>query len=60
MNNSGIISGNKNRNEAVMLMNSKTIYFEIMKNDTLGFNEESNRKALPGSDSGDCSIRSST
>ena len=27
-----------------MLMNSKTIHFEIMKNDTLGFNDEPNRK----------------
>ena len=23
-----------------MIMNSKTIHFEIMKNDTLGFNDE--------------------
>ena len=29
-----------------MLMNSKTIHFEIMKNDTLGFNDECNRKAV--------------
>ena len=40
-----------------MLMNSKTIHFEIMKNDTLGFNDESNKKVVPGCDSGDCSIR---
>ena len=40
-----------------MLMNSKTIHFEIMKNDTLGFNDESNEKAVPGCDSGECSIR---
>ena len=40
-----------------MLMNSKTIHFEIMKNDTLGFNDECNEKAVPGCDSGECSIR---
>ena len=41
-----------------MLMNSKTIHFEIMNNDTPGFNDESNRKkTVPGCDSGDCSIR---
>ena len=40
-----------------MLMNSKTIHFETMKNDTPGFNDESNKKAIPGCDSGDCSIR---
>ena len=35
----------------------KRIHSEIMKNDTLGFNDESNRNAVPGYDTGDCSIR---
>ena len=39
-----------------MLMNSKRIHFEMMKN-TPGFNDESNKKNRPGCDSGDCSIR---
>ena len=30
---------------------------EIMKNDTLGFNDESNRIAVPRCDLDDCSIR---
>ena len=34
-----------------MLMNSKTIHSEMMKNDTPGFDQE------PGCDSNDCSIR---
>ena len=40
-----------------MLMNSKIIHLEMMKNDTPGFNDECNKKNGPGCDSGDCSIR---
>ena len=40
-----------------MLMNSKTIHSEMMKNDTLGFDDESNKKNGPGCHSGDCSFR---
>ena len=40
-----------------MLMNRKVIHFEIMKNDTLDFNDESNRKAVLRCDLADCSVR---
>ena len=40
-----------------MLMNSKTIHSEMMKNDTLGFDNESNKKTEPGCSSCDFSIR---
>ena len=39
-----------------MLMNSKAIHSEMMKNDTPGF-DESNKKMELGCDTGDCSIR---
>ena len=40
-----------------MLLNSKRIHSEMMKNDTPGFDDEYNKKMEPGCDSGDCSIR---
>ena len=41
----------------MMLMNSKTLHFEMMQNKTLGFDDESNKKIKHECNSGDCSIR---
>ena len=42
--NNWAVSGDKNINETVMLMNNKTIHSEMIKIDTPGFDDESNKK----------------